>query len=628
MGEMLGSATSALLAFKRALDTTGNNIANVNTPGYVRQRVELSERPAQNLGSGFIGSGVQVDGITRLQERFVFDQVLEAGAQASRLERLSTLANQTDKILSDPAMSLATPLNDFFTAAADVAAQPLSTAARQSLLSDADGLLARARLQAQQLNNLDSETNAQIQQLATDANDHLAQLAKLNEAIARARGATGQEPNDLLDARDLQLNELSSLLSITATVQDDGSVNVFSASGQSLVIGTQASRFTTTSDSYATGRLELALQTPNGNVPVARVDGGELGGLYDFRRDVLDPARAQLGRVVLGTALAANTQQAAGVDQNGQRGSALFSIPSALVSPNLGNTGSATLSGQWTDAASLGTEPVILSFDGIGWSARGATTGNAFALSGAGTVVSPFQVAGLSLTVSGSAAAGDRFRLESAGSALSNLSVALKDPAGIAAASPIRTAASVSNLGDGKINSGTVLDASNPALQTPVTLQFIDATHYSINGSGSYSYSSGTAIDVNGWRVTLTGAPATGDSFSVSPTGPNSADNRNAQALAALSNQGTLNGGQLSVSGAHSALIGQVGGQARSLGVQLGAQQAIHTELTNRMDSVSGVNLDEEAANLLRFQQSYQAAAQVIAAADQMFQTLLNAVGR
>ncbi len=629
MADMLSTGVSALLAYKRALDTTGHNIANVNTEGYSRQRVEFGTNVGQQLGGHYIGNGVHINSIERLQERFVFDQILEAGARQAGLQRMSGLTSQVDRLFSDTATSMSAPLRDFFSAADGVAAEPLSTAARQVMLDQAEDVVARGRLLTDQLNQLESEANQQVSQLANDINDVITDLARLNRDIGLAEAsAAGAPANDLRDSRDLQLTKLSEMLSISTVTQDDGSINVFTAKGQPLVIGLQASSVLAAQSGYADGRQELNLQTPSGLQPITSDGSGVLGGINSFRSEVLDPTVAQLGRVMAGLALAANEQQAQGVDLYGNFGAPLFSLPTLSGQPHSSNTGNAQLSGVFSDAASLGTENFELSFDGANWTARGLNTGNNLTISGAGTPADPLLVEGLSFTVSGSANAGDNFQVKAGLNALNNLSVALDDPSGIAAAAPIRSSSSIINQGNGSIDTGTVLDINDPNLLTTATIEFTDPNNFTINGSGPFTFTAGDPIDANGWRVVINGNPATGDQFTVSATPAGSSDNRNALSMANLGTNNILAGGTASVTGTHSSMIARIGSQARSADIQLGAQTAVRGELQNRLEAVSGVNLDEEAANLVKFQQSYQAAAQVIATADTLFQTLIAAVRR
>ncbi|MGB1581962.1 MAG: FlgK family flagellar hook-associated protein, partial [Nevskiales bacterium] len=499
----------------------------------------------------------------------------------------------------------------------------------QVMLEEANSLVSRGQLLYNQLSQLDSEANQQISHIKDDANNILGDIASLNRSIALAEAsAAGSPPNDLMDERDRQLTALSELMSISTVTQDDGAINVFASNGQPLVVGQQASRLLTVSDPFGGGRQELALQTPAGPQPLGMIDGGVLGGIQSFRDNVLDPALARLGRIVSSVALAANQQQAQGIDLYGNPGADLFNLPDFQADKFSGNTGTADLTAAFNDPAALGTEAFELRFDGANWTAIGLSSGSSLNVTGSGTPADPLQVQGMAVTVSGAAAAGDRFELIPGREALGSLSVAMTDPSGIAAAAPIRTSAAVSNLGSASINAGTVTDINNPDLTTPATISFIDANNYTIDGNGPFAYTSGDAISANGWQVNISGTPAAGDSFTVTPTPAGSSDNRNALSFGSLGDINLLDGGSASITGAHSAMVASVGTQTRSADIQLGAQAAVRNELQSRLEAVSGVNLDEEAANLIKFQQSYQAAAQVIATADTLFQSLLAAVRR
>jgi flagellar hook-associated protein 1 FlgK len=206
--------------------------------------------------------------------------------------------------------------------------------------------------------------------------------------------------------------------------------------------------------------------------------------------------------------------------------------------------------------------------------------------------------------------------------------VLVTDPSQVAAAAPIRSAADAGNSGSGSISAGEVLDSSNAALRDPVTIEFLTANTYSINGAGSFAYTGGGNIDVNGWRVQISGAPAVGDTFTVTDNTSGTGDNRNALLLSDALKSPVLNGGTTSLGSAVGEFVGGIGVATRQAQVNRDAQSVVYEESLATKEAVSGVNLDEEAANLLKYQQAYQAAAQLIRVADTMFQTLLAATER
>jgi flagellar hook-associated protein 1 FlgK len=259
---------------------------------------------------------------------------------------------------------------------------------------------------------------------------------------------------------------------------------------------------------------------------------------------------------------------------------------------------------------------------------RRADTGATVTLTGTGTSVDPLVGDGLSIVVSGTASTNDSFLIRPTRSATAGLGVLISDPARVAAAAPIRTSTAAANTGTGTISAGSVVDATNPNLRTTVTIQFTSATTYSINGAGSFAYTSGSPITVNGWQVQISGAPALGDQFVVSNNAGGTGDNRNAQLLVDALGTKVLDGASSSLTDATNRIVGSVGVTTRQAQASRDAQQVVHQEAVDAQDSLSGVNLDEEAANLVRYQQAYQAAAQLIAVAGTLFDTLLAATRR
>jgi flagellar hook-associated protein 1 FlgK len=628
MSDILSTGSSALMAFQRALSTVGNNIANVNTPGYSRQRVDLTNRPGQYYGFGFLGNGVQVTNVERIVDNILTGRSLQSAGELGRLTQLSTLASNVATTFSDSATSIAQPMSNFFDGAQAVSSDPTSTAARNQLLGNAKDLVNRFKSLQSQLNQLDNEADQRLAQGVNDVNNITSQIAKLNEEISRQTGASnGGAPNDLLDQRDQLIQTLSGKIGVTTLKQDDGSLNVFTTSGQVLVVGNQTSKLTTVADPYQPTRHSLAIAGTGGSVAIPDGSvGGELGGVLNFRHDVIDPTAAQLGQLAAGLAAKINTQQHSGVDLNGNIGADFFTMPTPQVYGRSTNTGSATLSASISDVTQLTTSDFTMKFDGTNWSATDSKTGATLPMSGAGTSASPFVVNGVSVTVGGAAASGDSFLVRPTAQAAGQLGVVITDPNKIAAALPVRGTAAATNSGNASFGNFSVTDPTNPNLQSAVTIQFTGPNTYSINGSGSYSYTAGTPISINGWQTTLNGTPSTGDTFTVGATGPGSSDNGNMRAFAADGDAGLFNNGGTSLTQGVSQLTSSVGSIASQAQYAQGAQSAIDTQLTSQRNSVSGVNLDEEASDMVRFQQAYQAAAQIIQVANETFQSILSAV--
>lgn len=612
MADILNIGTSALLAAQRGLDVTGHNVANVNTPNYSRQRIEQSARPG-----GLLSGGVVVDGTKRLNDALLEARLVRGGTETARLTSFDSLAQRVDGLLSDPDTGLGRSLDSFFSALSKLAADPSSTATRQAALGQAQSLATRFNSLHGELSSLDGEIDQRLTLAVGTLNDKTAALAQINQRISTAGAAP---TNELLDARDKLVQEIAGQLGVTTVPQDDGSLNVFSGSGQPLVVGGKSIPLATGSDAYRSGRVDLS--------GAGQLSGGAIGGLLDARRELIDPALEKLGRVAVAVAAQTNALQAQGADLDGQAGAALFSTLNGSALPASSNTGSAAVGLTIRDSGALTGGDYLLRYSGGGWQLSRAGSGEVVSLAGSGTASDPFTAEGLSFTVSGAAAEGDRFRLSPAREAAGALQVTLTDPRGLAAAGRLNASAGLGNTSSTQIGSITVSDRDNAALTAPASIRFTSASTYSIDGGPDIAWSAGDPISANGWSLSLSGTPASGDQFNVRPTTAGSSDNRNATALAGLSSAKLLDGGKTSLSAAHSALVTQIGSTTQRAAVAKTAAEALQTQAQGERDSLSGVNLDEEAANLVRYQQAYQAAAQIIATANAVFESLLSAARR
>ncbi|MCZ8062139.1 flagellar hook-associated protein FlgK [Silanimonas sp.] len=627
MPSILGNGTSALLAFQRALATSSHNIANATVDGYTRQRVELSNRPGDGLRNNYIGAGVQIASITRLSDTLVTNRLLDSQGEIGRLDLVNGFALRIDQLFTDATTGLAQPFSAFFDAAQGVAAEPASQAARTELLGRAEALVARFDQLQGGLDQIDREINARLTGGAEEVNRLASEIARLNVEIGR--NGPGNASPDLLDQRDRLVADVANLTGVTTLPQEDGSLNVFTTGGQPIVVGATASRFVTVQDDFRNDRVVLALETTTGTVRLgAGSIAGQLGGALSSRADLVDAGRAELGRIAATLAEIVNGQSTAGLDLNGNVGTDFFALAAPQPLANRNNTGTATLAVDIANVGALDGVPLEFRFDGANWTARRGDNGAPVALAGLGTVASPFVVNGIEVVVSGAAAANDRFLIEPTSNAARDIALAINDPNRIAAASRIRPSADLTNLGQGRVVSLAVLDPTNAALTTPATVQFLTPTTFSLNGGPAQAYTPGANIDANGWRLVLDGVPRAGDTFRVGANVSNSSDNTNMRAWAQLDDSRVLGGGANSLNDAIVAQTTRIGSAARETSFSLDSQKAIDEALVQQRESLSGVNLDEEAADLLRFQQAYQAAAQVISIADTVFQTFLAAVRR
>lgn len=627
MSNLLATGSSALIAFQRALSTVSHNVANINTPGYSRQRAEFEARDGTYYGYGYQGNGVQIVDVRRMADSLATSRLLDSGGELSRLQQLSVLSSRLDQLFSEKATGISAPWSSFFDAVSALSSNAAGSADRESVLAQANALATRFRQIDKHLDGLDAEVNAGLTAATGEVNRLAKEIAQLNGQI----GGNTNPSGDLLDRRDQLISELVAYTGGNAVTQDGGLVNVFSAGGQPLVVGATASTLVTVQDPYRPERLQVALETNGQRITLdKRALGGQIGGLIEFRTTVLDPAVAELGRIATSLAQTFNEGHRAGLDQYGDLGGDFFALPAPRITSHAGNAGNAELLTSVGSVGALNAQNVLLRFDGSDWVATHPETGASIPISGSGTALDPLVVNGIELVLAPGTtpATNDRFLLQPTAGAAGNLSVAITDPGRIAAASPVKATIDLANTGSGKLSGLKVTNAADPNLLAPVDIEFIDAGQYTIDGAGPFVYTPGQAIVHNGWSVVLDGAPAAGDTFSVGSTGANSSDNGNATLLANLDDARVLNTGTLTLNGAIGGLTTQVGSAARQADYSAQAQQVIHDQAQAARDAISGVNLDEEAADLMRLQQAYQAAAQIIATADTLFQSLLGATRR
>jgi len=628
MPDMLGTGLSSLRALQRALDTTAHNIANVSTPGFSRQTVEFQTRKPSVVGASWIGNGVDVSKVRRIYDQFLTAQARDSSGSLARLDAFATQAERLDNMLGDTTNGLSTSLQSYTDALSEVSSTPSSNSARQVLLSQGRALAQRLQDYDQRLREMSTDIDTRFAGEAQEVTLLAQGIARLNGEITIGTQNTGQPPNDLLDERDRLIDQIASKVSVT-TVSEGDSVNVFIGNGQPLVLGTTASEITTVTDPLDQERTQFALKTTTGTVDISRaVSGGTLGGLLDWRREMLEPARNELGRISLAIANQVNAQHREGMDLNGALGGDFFNVGGVGITNVATNTGTAVLTATRTNIGAITGGDYILAKTATGFALRRQDNGTAVTFTGTGTIADPILADGLSIVVGAGSVTGDQYNIHPTRDAVRGFAVAITDPTRIAAAAPIRGAATTGNSGSGAITPGEVLNAADAQLLTTANIVFTSPTQYTINGGPVQTYAAGSNIDANGWRVQISGAPATGDTFTVRSNAGATGDNRNVLALADALGAGVLQGGTVSVANAVERLTADVGLQTRTAQVNRDAEAAVNADDLDARDSVSGVNLDEEAAAMLRYQQAYQAAAQIIATASNLFDSLLNAVRR
>ena len=632
MGSNIFSASlSGMNAAQYALTTTEHNIANANTPGFTRQQVLVSSRAAQASGAGFIGQGVDVAGVQRIYDQFLTTQVRQEQSQSSYLSAYLSVMKQVDNLVADPAAGVSPAMQSFFDAMNGLSSSPESVPARQTVISTAQFAVNRFQAIDQRLTDIADGLTGQIAGSVQSVNTYATQIATLNGNIKRAIAAgQGQPPNDLLDQRDQLVNQLNKEMKVTVQQQTDGAMNVFVGNGQALVIDERAMALQVVQSPNDPSKVDIAYLTNGKTIPLQQssLQGGNLGAYLTFRDQSLEPARNALGRVALGLATSLNQQNQLGQDLQGVLGGSLLVAAAPRVDKGANNTGTATLSASIASVSALTTSDYQLKFDGTHYTMT-RLSDNALTNLGASLVPAP-TVDGFTVNLdAGAMAAGDSFSIRPTANAARDIALLNNDPAKLATAAPIRTSAALTNLGTAKITAGTVNAPPplNANLQAPLSITFTSATTFTVVGAvpavGAQTYTPGQAISFNGWTTQISGTPVAGDAFNVAANTNATGDNRNVLLMAGLQKQNLLANGTTSFQGAYSQLVGSIGAKTNELMVTSQAQDAMLTQTVAMQQGVSGVNLDEEAANLLRYQKAYQASAKAMQIANTMFDALL-----
>ena len=629
---LLNIGSSSLAAAQGALTTVSHNIANVNTPGYSRQEAVLSTASGLYTGAGFFGRGVDLTTVRRQYDQFLTGAVQSAAALSAADSTRATGLEALDGIFSDSAQGIGASVDALFGAAGDLANRPSDLSVRQTFLARAGQLSQRIVGVGQQLADLTRAADGRLVQDASQVNVRLTDIRKLNEQIAQAQ-VTGQPPNDLLDQRDAALQALNGLLAVHAVAQDDGTLSLFTASGAALLVGNQQARLDAAPDPADPSRsaLRLTVGTTSQWLDAAALGGGSLAGTARLRDEDLAGALNQVGRIAQVIAGAVNSQQSLGVDMDGKAGAALFTVPGPVTVGRAGNSGTGSVSASVADASALQPSDYQVAWDGSAYTITRLTDGQASTMA-----TLPATVDGLAFAGSGAPAAGDSWRVKPLAAAATGLAVRPLAPRQLATGFAAAVEVAAGNKGGASASAFQVVRASADNT-LPVTISFNNPpTTFNVSGlaTGNLAnvpYTPGQQVpsapsDYNGWVLTFDGAPAAGDNFNIKPVTAPGSDNRNALALGALSSQGLVGGA--TINEAYAALLGDVGSRVQAGHEAADVSSQLQADVTSRQQNVAGVNLDEEAANLMRYQQAYQASARIIQASQTLFDALLSATGR
>ncbi len=632
-GDLLSLGVSGLLANQRALGTVGQNISNANSEGYSRQRVEFGANAPLFFGGGYLGTGVSVKNVERVYDNFLNNQVQVYTSSFSQAETFSRYASTVDELLADPQVGMMPAFERYFGAMNDVANDPASIPARQALLTEGEAISDRYNYLNTRLGNLRNQTNSQIKDFVEEINGLAQGIATVNKNIVMSPGPG--EPNDLLDERDRLLSQLSKKVSVSTVAQDDGSVNVFVGSGQTLVIGFEANSLNVMQNQFDATQLEIGISVGGGGFVqvTSQLTGGALGGVVDFRNNMLDDAQNALGKLAMGFAATVNEQHRLGQDLNGNFGQDLFNIANLEVLPATGVAD--VVSANLDNVDGLTGSDYRLTCDGGNlYSLMRLSDGQTTTIDTAGA--SPYTtppIDGFTLDISAGMAVNDRVLIRPTRNGAEEISALLGDAREFAAAMPVMSAPSTSNTGSASITPGTVTSIADLPLPSDVTLTY-DAATNEINVSGAvpaagpFSYTSGATLAFNGLEFVMSGVPADGDVFTISNNVNGVSDNRNVLAIATMQTEKLLENGSSTYEDVYGQMVAEVGIKTGQSVIKKDAQSNLLDQARTAQQGYSGVNLDEEAADLIKFQQAYQAAAQVINAANTMFDSLLGAVRR
>lgn len=622
----LNVAARALTTNQSVLQVIGHNISNANTVGYSRQSASLDSVPGQQVGNGYFGKGVELVAVKRSYDAFLTKQAnttaTVAASDALRYEKMQ----QIESLFPLGAGSLGTQLNNALNAWVDVSSSPADSTARGVVISRSDELAARIRDTSSRLREIGDSVKLQSSEVVKTINLLASQVADLNDKISRAQ-AGGLPPNDLLDQRDRVLSDLNKKVQINTINADDGSVTVFVAGSLPLVLGGKSGTLSVGRSDLDDQRQTVSFVQGSASFDISdEFLGGELKGLQSFINNDLTQTQSQLGRMALALATQVNQQQRSGLNAAGTAGSDLFSLPTFQGYAATSNAGSASMGVTVSSGTALGGSDYEVTFvTGSDVTIRRLSDGMLVAGSPA-PVPLPLTFEGLDLTLSGAASIGDRFLLRPAADTARNIDVALSSPSDLAVASSVMLTPGVANSSGLSIELAVQTQAP-PTATLPVTVSFDVNGQISVDGGATFqAFTAGKPIDVGGYRIALRGTPALTDTFTLNtiPAAAVKFNAGNAQAMLALRDQVSFDG-TTTLADAYVPVFSSVASKLSEtkFSAQFSNAQAASAE-TQRANK-AGVNLDEEAAMLIQYQQAYQASAKYMGTVQSLFDTLMSA---
>jgi len=643
---IFGIASSGLNAFQRALDVTYNNIANASTKGYSRQSVDLKSTISQRFAGSYVGSGVKVASIYRNVDDFATYQVRGTISVKSQYDAYFQQSSQIDKLLSQEGSSLSTSMQSFFDALGQLNNEPDSGAARNVALKQSQ-LLASQFKSLQ--NKLDEYQNNSSQQIS----EALTQINRITTGIAAVNGQLMSQPNapELMDQRDELVKELSQYMELSSVVQPDGTVNVGTANGDMLVTGTSSRNFGISPDRSSSLGTTILLGTGAGQIDITKkLTTGMLGGLLDYQSNVLGKSSQLIGQMAIGLSQEFNAQHQLGVDLNNQIGKQFFTDFNSVAQQlsrsisSSANTGTAVLSVDISDIGQtkLSDYDLVVSDTGTNQiRLMRKSDGTSTILNWSSSPPAPpggqITIDGMTIKVDDIShlANNDRFILTPTRAAARSMDVMISDAREIALAAPVRTQASLNNTGTGRIALGTVVNTTEVTKQ--YRIDFISDTQYNLvnvtdstsTGPLIFTPNSDNTIQIPdglnpSYSVVVSGIPKAGDQFSAEFNTGAARDNRNGLGLASMQQSKLFAGGSENLLDRYTTLLSEVGSQTNDAKTRAATADTLYKQAVNYQQSKSGVNLDEEAANIIKFKQAYEAAGKVMQISSEMISILFN----
>ncbi len=687
--DLFSLATSGVNASSKLLQTTSNNIANVNTPGYVRERTELQNSQV---------FGVEIGNTERIINVFAQNQLRRDITSVGELEAFSGKTTAIDNLLASEANSISQGMSEYFAALQTAADDPTNLASRDQVLGKSESLYQRMKTLSDYMLEKEEELNLEFTSMVNRANTLIGNIGDLNRNIVIANGNnTSDQPSALLNERDKAIDELASIMGITVkeSSTQNGAVTINLTSGESLVLENGAFNLFELNTNADLTFKQLKLETNFGSQTKADASirivegdlGGALGGLFGYRNEILGPAMRDVGQLSVALADAMNTQNKLGMDLDGQLGSDIFNIPPFRGLAYSDTNGDYVVTAQVTEgkgaeltdadykievtAVTAGApsqiEITLLNADGT---PKKDASGNDIVYSNYPVTTGFNELpGGIEIDFSGSDpyAVGNEFLIQPTKDIASKITLDTNRPEDLAFASPVRAGADGANLGNANVVGITVSNTTVGAgvdrsafdgaggidNAAPAQIVFTSADTYNVlDGSGAtiatvtgttdltnlieQAKNSGTwpgalagLNDYPGFDLSLDGVPKAGDSFSIGYNTDGFNDNSNALNLAAIQNENTVQVSSEATNtprtfqDAYASMVGRIGEDASMAKVTLASAEAMKVQSQNWFESVSGVSLDEEAANLIKYQQSYAAAARILSTAQELFNTIL-----